>query len=397
LSKMKALINNILQYKTILIIMLISIFSSIFISKLSGKVYIGIVAALIILASNFTIIFFEYKSSKKLYNSIVEINKENIELDTSKDYKKNTLILVNHLINKCDDEDKGKPICEENIDKCFEELMSLTETSYDDINKIFASLDEIALPLNSQSEDLQKSTQLLGQLSDNMDTINNNFGYVQTGTFKINDLCSSGVDLVNGLKQKSQSTSQVYGNISKSIKNFTQVTSGINKFVEVITDISRQTKLLALNASIEAAKAGDFGSGFSVVANNFKKLSDLTKGHAVSIGELMTAYTEQYREIVTNLEGLKNSIDEQNESVENTNKLFKDISEAIFSISKQIEEVNTSLEKMKNDKNQVFKLIEETAVISEETVASSEDFASIVAYHVQTIADIIEGVKKIKG
>lgn len=394
---MKALINNILQYKTILIIMLISIFSSIFISKLSGKVYIGIVAALIILASNFTIIFFEYKSSKKLYNSIVEINKENIELDTSKDYKKNTLILVNHLINKCDDEDKGKPICEENIDKCFEELMSLTETSYDDINKIFASLDEIALPLNSQSEDLQKSTQLLGQLSDNMDTINNNFGYVQTGTFKINDLCSSGVDLVNGLKQKSQSTSQVYGNISKSIKNFTQVTSGINKFVEVITDISRQTKLLALNASIEAAKAGDFGSGFSVVANNFKKLSDLTKGHAVSIGELMTAYTEQYREIVTNLEGLKNSIDEQNESVENTNKLFKDISEAIFSISKQIEEVNTSLEKMKNDKNQVFKLIEETAVISEETVASSEDFASIVAYHVQTIADIIEGVKKIKG
>jgi len=377
--------------------MLISIFSSIFISKLSGKVYIGIVAALIILASNFTIIFFEYKSSKKLYNSIVEINKENIELDTSKDYKKNTLILVNHLINKCDDEDKGKPICEENIDKCFEELMSLTETSYDDINKIFASLDEIALPLNSQSEDLQKSTQLLGQLSDNMDTINNNFGYVQTGTFKINDLCSSGVDLVNGLKQKSQSTSQVYGNISKSIKNFTQVTSGINKFVEVITDISRQTKLLALNASIEAAKAGDFGSGFSVVANNFKKLSDLTKGHAVSIGELMTAYTEQYREIVTNLEGLKNSIDEQNESVENTNKLFKDISEAIFSISKQIEEVNTSLEKMKNDKNQVFKLIEETAVISEETVASSEDFASIVAYHVQTIADIIEGVKKIKG
>lgn len=396
MNKVKVLISYIEQYKSYFISVLFSVFTGIFIWQIYNRQYIAIIFALLLLVSNCIITFLDYMSTKKLYNCIVDLNKEDFKKVSTKDYKKRILFIVKDLVNKYNVEKENKVVSREGVDESFEELISLSETSYDDINKIFTSLDEISVPLNSQAEELQRSSELLGKLSDYMDSINNNFGCVQIDAFKIKDLCTSGVDTINSLKEKSLLTGQMFDNISKSVENFTKITKSINKFVEIITDISRQTKLLALNASIEAAKAGDFGNGFGVVANNFKKLSDLTKGHAVNIGDLMTDFTEQYRDIVKNLEGLKNSLNLQNDSVEGTNKFFKDISEAVFSITKQIDTVNNSLDEIKNDKNQVFKLIEETAVISEETVASSEEFASIIAYHVQTVADIIECVKKMK-
>lgn len=396
MNKVKILRSYLEQFKSYLIPILFSVVTGIFIGLVYNKQDIATVTAVFVLVSNYVIIFWDRKATKKLYNSIVDLNKENYKELPEKEYKKRILLFVKDLVDKNSKEKENKVVSKDGVDKYFESLISLSETSYDDINKIFTSLDEISVPLNSQADELKRSSELLGQLSAYMDSVNNNFGCVQKDSFKIKDLCMSGVDSMNSLKQKSELTGRMFENISKSVETFTQFTKGINNFVEIITDISRQTKLLALNASIEAAKAGDFGNGFSVVANNFKKLSDMTKSHAVNIGDMMSDFTVQYSSIVTNLSELKSSLNEQNQSVETTNKFFRDISEAVFSISKQIEEVNNSLDIMKNDKNQVFKLIEETAVISEETVASSEDFASIIAYHVQTIADIIECVKKIK-
>ncbi len=394
MNRVNFLIGCLAKYKSVFISILFSAFAGIFTWQVCDNKHIAFIVASIVLASNFIIVFLNYRSTKKLYHNITDLNKEIFKEVTTKDYRKKILLIVEQLVDKYNMEIENNNASRKNTKITYKSLISLSETSYDEINKIFASLDEISIPLNSQAEELQRSSHLLGKLSDYMDSINNNFGFVQTDALKINVLCTSGVDSINKLKEKSQLTDQMFNTISKSIENFTEITKRINRVVEIITDISRQTKLLALNATIEAAKAGNFGSGFTVVANSFKKLSDLTKEHVVDIGSLMADFSDQYKKIVINVDELKNSLNEQNDSINITNEFFVDISEAVFSITKQIDEVNNSLDVMKNDKNNVFRLIEETAVISEETVASAEDFASIVAYHVQTIADIIEGVKK---
>ncbi|HHX17988.1 MAG TPA: hypothetical protein GX727_03915 [Clostridium sp.] len=185
--------------------------------------------------------------------------------------------------------------------------------------------------------------------------------------------------------------------ITESAKSFTGIINNISVFVDIMNDISKQTKHLALNATIEASKAGKYGSGFAVVATNFKKLSDQTHNYTISISQLTEEIAKSYTNINQSVEDLKESIKNQTQSVDETNQSFNNITDAIFSISKEINDVNVSLDKMKNDKDEVIKLIEETAGFADETVAASEEFASMVAYHAQTVSDIIEAIEETKN
>ena len=112
---------------------------------------------------------------------------------------------------------------------------------------------------------------------------------------------------------------------------------------------------------------------------------------------VMDEITEKYARINHSVEDLKESIKVQTESVEDTSESFNNITDAVFSISKEINDVNISLDEMKNDKDEVIKLIEETAMFAKQTVSASEEFSSVVAYHVQTVSDIIEAIQGTKN
>ena len=83
------------------------------------------------------------------------------------------------------------------------------------------------------------------------------------------------------------------------------------------------------------------------------------------------------------------------DSVTETDKAFESIAQAVFSISDEIKHVNESLEEMKKNKAEVFGLISNTFALSRETVTKTEDVATIIAYHVQTVTDVFGYVKKI--
>lgn len=338
------------------------------------------------------------RSNDKLYKELAVLVKAQTPDERSWNNKDPQEIInkVRELIGYYEGLADKLTLSNQEIDKLFGELYNLSDKSFSDIANIFQCLDQISDPVNRQSDELQECTAKVNSLSEYLDAIHNNYSSILEGSEKINQLSGSGLKSVEGLQNTFKSTYQMYEEISASIKSFSEIIGQINEFIGSISAISKQTNLLALNASIEAARAGEAGRGFTVVAEEFNKLSSQSEESALRIGNLLASVSEHYNTITSSLESLGRAIDEQRYSVTETDKAFGSIAEAVFSISNEMNHVSTSLEKMNHDKGEVLELISNTFALSKETVTKTEDVATIIAYHVQTVTDVFGYAKKIK-
>src|SRR5699024_4055766 len=109
----------------------------------------------------------------------------------------------------------------------------------------------------------------MNELIHELDVLKDNFDVTKISSYAGNDLPHILHIIINTLQQKIETTGATFQSLTKNIEE-------TYDFLQEIVDVSEQTNLLALNASIEAARAGDAGKGFSVVAEEIRKLAETT-------------------------------------------------------------------------------------------------------------------------
>ena len=164
-----------------------------------------------------------------------------------------------------------------------------------------------------------------------------------------------------------------------TIQEVNEQSVSITKLVELITDIAAQTKLLSLNASIEAAHAGESGKGFSIVAAEIGKLAEqsqsATKDITSTIFEMNDVISEATQEFEHLLEFVNRNIDRANQSKISIDELMVNIegvSGDMHGIESQLNTVKPILPQMKQSTEDFTTVSEETLASSEEMLASSE-------------------------
>ncbi|MDW7673299.1 MAG: methyl-accepting chemotaxis protein [Bacillota bacterium] len=190
-------------------------------------------------------------------------------------------------------------------------------------------------------------------------------------------------------KQMNRITQQVKElmDISQSLKG---KADGIAGIVEVINDIASQTNLLALNAAIEAARAGEQGRGFAVVADEVRKLAEEASSSGNKIISIIRQVQGDISISVQKMEEVNVSTTEGNQVVKNTGEALTGIKQVLQSISKEYQHVFSTNDNLNRKSSEVGGLIEPLASIATQTASSSQQIAASAEEQLATLEEVEE-------
>ena len=179
-------------------------------------------------------------------------------------------------------------------------------------------------------------------------------------------------EAVNGMARIKDATDQV----AEMVKHLGDSSQQIGAIVETIDDIAEQTNLLALNAAIEAARAGEHGKGFAVVADEVRKLAERSSKATGEIADLISHIQQMTTQAVEAMDRSRKEVDDGAQVGSKAGEALTHIQDAIASIVSQIEEMSSAAQQMSGSNQQVIKAIENVSAITEETSAAAEEMAA---------------------
>lgn len=282
------------------------------------------------------------------------------------------------------------------------EMMQEINQSSDLINDNVDKLEEVTTTINNMCTDNSATSQELAagmeETAATTVNVNENIGVIRTGAESISNLTDEGaktskeiMDRAEKLRDKtmtaSAKTMDMYNNVKKKADTAmegSKAVEQINELTDTIMEISSQTSLLALNASIEAARAGDAGKGFAVVATEIGSLADQTTKAISNISEIVKAVNEA-------VGNMADCLEETTEFLENTvvkdYKEFEEVSEqyqadadtfksSMENVSSSMEELKNSIDVIADAMDGINKTVSESAIGVSDIAGKTSDMAA---------------------
>ena len=237
--------------------------------------------------------------------------------------------------------------------------------------KIVVSMSEISQGASDQAEDILVAAEEVSKISDLIEENNVSLTNLKDGSAEMKLTSQNAIEILNSLSQMSETTEAAISLINEKMDMTNKATEEIAVATDLITNIASQTNLLAINASIEAARAGDSGRGFAVVAEEIKMLSDQSEQSASKIRDIISSLISTVGEANEAVKNVSDIITRQNKDIEDTEKAFSRVMSCVKKSEQQVEEISNKNDVLGEAKDTITELISNLSAIAQENAAMS--------------------------
>ena len=275
----------------------------------------------------------------------------------------------------------------EHVAASSQQLQATSEQATRATEQISTAIQEVASGSETQVASSQQSAIAMEEVSSGIQRIAEFSAAVKDSAEEATTLSEEGyVSLQNAIQQMDSIESGTQAT-TVAIKKLIESSREISNIIDVITNIADQTNLLSLNAAIEAARAGEHGKGFSVVAEEVRKLAEQSRASANQIVELIVEIQNDTEIANKEMVGNIKEVDLGKKVIQKTGESFKQVLNAVRHVNVQIQEVSATSEQISTNTEEVTASVEGLALIAK---AASEESQNVAASSEEQLASMEE-------
>ncbi|MEF3696566.1 methyl-accepting chemotaxis protein, partial [Desulfolutivibrio sp.] len=272
---------------------------------------------------------------------------------------------------------------------------------------VSSASEELSAQIEQSSRGSENQAQRVGETATAMEEMN-------ATVLEVAKNASQAAETSDAAKRKAQEGSGVVDQVIREIANVHEQSlalksdmdtlgkqaEGIGQIMNVISDIADQTNLLALNAAIEAARAGEAGRGFAVVADEVRKLAEKTMTATKEVGDAISGIQQGTKRNIENVERSAKSVEEATTLAKKSGESLTAIVNLVDAASDQVRSIATASEQQSSASEEINRSIEEISTISAETsqaMGQAAQAVSELAKQSQELQSLIEDMQSDNG
>lgn len=259
------------------------------------------------------------------------------------------------------------------VTKSGDNLSTSAQTASHVSSQVAEAVGDISKGAVSQAESVETSASNTNEMGDSIDEIGVSVEDLSSATTQMLTAAKRTVEALDGLMEQNKTVMASMMDIDAQIKATNNAVKKIADASHSITEISSQTNLLSLNASIEAARAGDYGKGFGVVANEIGLLAQQSSTAATTINEIVEDLVSDSTKSMEIIEELNAAFNEQSSQLTSTKSDMDGVVTGVNSVEQNTQTISDKVNMLNASKAQLIDLIAELSAISQQNAASTEE------------------------
>ncbi|MBU7594738.1 methyl-accepting chemotaxis protein [Metabacillus halosaccharovorans] len=269
-----------------------------------------------------------------------------------------------------------------------EQLHANSQETLKGTETVVVTMEEISMSTERQLQEVSETATVVTELSNGVEQATQNTQQVSSVVSETSKKAIDGKEAIAKTINQMESIHSKFNVLSKTIHGLGERSNEIGDIINSITMIADQTNLLALNAAIEAARAGEHGRGFAVVADEVRKLAEESSNSAMQIRGLIEKIQQETNEAVVSMESTSSEVQQGIEVVHSAGNTFGEIDNSIRNVDEKIQLVKKAMQAVETGTHKIVSAFELIQNVTETVTAGTQNVSATTEEQLASMEEI---------